>query len=86
MPKVGQAVKYVDERGHKRDALVTAVWSETCVNLCLVNDDPAQVDDYGQKLQRETSQVHQSIQTAPGRYWFETPRAAHIDAGVINVP
>lgn len=71
MLKVGQAVKYADERRQVRDALVTAVWSETCVNLVLVNDDAAQRDDYGQKLQRETPQVHKSIQTAPGRYWFE---------------
>ena len=71
MPKTGQYVKYVDERGVERDALVTAVWSETCLNLVLVNNDPAQRDDYGQKLERETSQVHISVQTAPGRYWFE---------------
>ena len=71
MPKIGQAVKYVDEQGNERDALVTAVWSETCINVVLVNDDPAQRDDYSQKLQRETSQVHKSLQTAPGRYWFE---------------
>ena len=71
MVKVGQAVKYIDESGQERDALVTAVWSETCVNLVLVNNDLAQRDDYGQKIQRETSQVHCSVQTAPGRYWWD---------------
>jgi len=70
MPEVGRAVKYVDEHGQERDALVTAVWSETCINLALINADPAQRDEYGQKIQRETSQVHKSLQTAPGRYWF----------------
>jgi hypothetical protein len=67
---VGAAVKYVDEVGVEHDALVTAAWSPTCINLVLVDLTPGQEDSYGQKIKRETSQVHKSLQTAPGRYWF----------------
>jgi len=69
-PKVGAHVKYVDECGVTHDALVTASWG-TSINVVLVNKDPNQTDSYGQKLVRETSQVHKSQQQAPGRYWIE---------------
>lgn len=69
-PKMGQAIKYVDEVGVEHDALVTAVWSPTCINLVVVDLQEGQTDSYGQKIKRETSQVHKSLQTAPGRYWF----------------
>jgi len=69
-PIVGNACKYVDETGKTRDALITAVHSETSVNLVVVSDDPSQTDSYGRKIERETSQVHQSLQTAKGRYFY----------------
>lgn len=71
MVKVRDAVIFVDERGVLRPALVTAVWSETCVNLAFVNEDDAQRDDYGIKISRKSSVVHKSIQPAPGNYWHE---------------
>lgn len=72
-PEVGGSVKYVDERGRVRDALVTAVWGTTdtpSINLVIVELDENQTDTYGRKIQRETSQPHKSQQQAPGRYWF----------------
>jgi hypothetical protein len=71
MVKIGDGVAYVDEFGVERAALVTNVFSATCVNLVLVSGDESQGDSYGRQIKRETSQVHKSIQTAPGRYWFE---------------
>ena len=68
--KIGASVVYVDEYGVEHDALVTNVFSATCVNVVYVSGDETQSDSYGRQIKRETSQVHKSIQTAPGRYWF----------------
>lgn len=69
-PKVGDHVKYVDECGVVRDALVTASWGSS-INVVVISKDENQTDSYGRKLERETSQVHKSQQQAPGRYWIE---------------
>lgn len=37
--KVGQYVLYVDADGTTRDALVTAVWTDDCVNLAYALED-----------------------------------------------
>lgn len=71
MVKIGDGVMYVDEFGVERAALVTNVFSSTCVNLVIVSGDESQGDSYGRQIKRETSQVHKSIQTSPGRFWFE---------------
>lgn len=68
--KLGQSVIYVDPVGNDHPALVTAVWSETCVNLVFVSGDPAREDTYGRQIERETSVTHASVQgQAHGRYW-----------------
>lgn len=75
---IGQHVIYVDPRGRERSALVTAVhakeWhqahgTEVGVNVAFIADEDAQRDDYGRKVHRETSVVHQSVQPASGNYW-----------------
>lgn len=71
MVAIGDGVVYVDEFGVERAALVTNVFSSTCVNLVVVSGDETQTDSYGRQIKRETSQVHKSIQTSPGRFWFE---------------
>lgn len=70
--KVGQSVVYVDPRRQERPALVTAIHSSyenPSINVVFVNDDEAQRDNYGQKIERATSVPHQSDQKAPGNYW-----------------
>jgi len=69
MLKIGDHVVFVDSRGIEHDALTTAVWSETCVNLVYVSLEPNERDDYGNQIKRETSVVNASLQSAPGNYW-----------------
>jgi hypothetical protein len=70
---VGQHVKWFDPVGQPHDALVTAVHSTQdfpSINVVVVNCEPGQTDNYGQKIQRETSVVHKTNQSAHGRYWL----------------
>lgn len=67
---IGTACIYVDPRGRAYDALITAVWGEQCVNLIYVNDVEGQRDSYGQKMLRQSSCMHGSIQQAHGNYWL----------------
>ncbi len=72
--KVGQAVVYVDPRGVRHDAILTAVWDSgptPSVNLVYVSDDPARNDTYGRQIERSTSVVNQSLQSAHGNYWAQ---------------
>lgn len=89
--KVGDQVVYVDKTGARRPALVTAVWGKETypyedgtgptINLVFVSDDATKQDPYGRQIERETSIVHHSLQTAPGNYWggaeelYERPHA-----------
>jgi hypothetical protein len=71
--EVGQHVKWVDPVGVPHDALVTNVFGPgdtPSINVVVVNMEEGQTDTYGQKIARETSVVHQSNQSAHGRYWF----------------
>ena len=67
----GQAVKYLDELRIERDAVVTAVWSPTCINIVIVSKDESKQDSYGRQIERETSLMHQSTQGeyAIGKCW-----------------
>lgn len=67
---VGTSCVYVDPRGRSYDALITAVWGPQCINVVYVNDVEGQTDCYGQKLLRNTSVMHGSIQQAHGNYWL----------------
>ena len=71
--KIGSHVIWHDPYGKPHNALVTAVWgpadSKPSINVVVLNDDEAQTDTYGRKLQRETSVVYEDSQSAHGRYW-----------------
>lgn len=66
----GKPCVYVDPRGKHYDALITEVWGPQCINLIYVNDVEGQRDSYGQKMLRQTSVMHGSIQQAHGNYWM----------------
>lgn len=69
-PNLGQKVVYVDSKGVDHDALVTCVWSETCINVVYVSDNPNEKDDYGWQIKRETSVTKATVEgQAHGRYW-----------------
>ena len=68
----GSYVVWYDPYGRAHDALVTNVWGEgdtPSINVVVVNLEDGQTDQYGQKIQRETSVVHRSSQHAHGRFW-----------------
>jgi hypothetical protein len=68
-PKVGDVVIFVDPRAVDRNALVTAVWSETCINVVFVTIDEAMIDTYGRQIARSTSVSHVDPNSAHGNYW-----------------
>jgi hypothetical protein len=67
---VGKACSFIDPRGRRYDALVTAVWGSECINVVYVNDVEGQDDTYGKKLMRSTSVMHGSVQQAHGNYFL----------------
>jgi hypothetical protein len=71
--KKGGHVIFVDTLGKDRQALVTAIHgpadANPSINIVIVNDDDAQSDSYGNKIERFSSVVHQSAQYAHGNYW-----------------
>jgi hypothetical protein len=75
-PAVGDVVMYHDSLGVAHNALVTAVWSETCINVVFISDDESRRDSYGRQIERQTSLLHAPAQPAFGMYWRwaeETP-------------
>lgn len=68
-PKVGEAIKWHDPQGIEHDALVTAVWSPTCINVVVVSKDESKGDQYGRQIERHTSQTHASSNRVHGYYW-----------------
>lgn len=68
-PRVGESVIHCDARGQDIPALVTAVWSDDCINIVFVSTDAARQDSYGRQVERETSHLHASRQPAHGMYW-----------------
>lgn len=80
MPRVeiGQAVAFTDERGRRRDALVTAVhgpreYEEAgpSINVIAVCEDDDRADQYGRQVERSSSVVHRAHQGAHGMYWAQ---------------
>jgi len=69
MPKLGQFVVFHDQKGQPHDALITAVWSEECVNVLFVSSDERRKDDTGRQIERSASVQHKSVQTVHGFYW-----------------
>lgn len=70
-----QAIVYVDPKGERHAALVTAWWgpmgsgTERGCNLVYVTSDPDKRDPYGLQLERATSVCHKNSQPAPGNFW-----------------
>lgn len=76
---IGMSVKYLDRNGREHDALVTCmhgksqefngVESHPAINIVYVTEDTSKHDAYGNQIERETSIVHASSQSAHGFYW-----------------
>lgn len=69
VPKVGEHIVFLCSQRKRHDALVTAAWSATCVNLVLVSDDERETDSYGRQIARHTSCVHRILNDAGGMCW-----------------
>lgn len=67
--KVCDTVVWHDAVGNPRPALVTAVWSQTCINVVFVSDDNNKQDNYGRQIERQTSCTHKSLSPVHGFYW-----------------
>ena len=68
--KVGDHVIWVDPVGRQFNALVTAVWSQTCINVVFVSNDESKTDSYGRQIERETSVCNRLSTTVHGRYFM----------------
>ena len=68
-PELGEVVKWHDPTGVEHTALVTAVWTPTCINLVVVSHDEKKKDEYGRQIERYTSQQHKSVMNVHGFYW-----------------
>lgn len=68
-PVYGEQIVFIDSFRKKHNALVTAPWSDTCVNLLYVSDDEQKSDSYGRQIERETSCVHISLNDAKAMCW-----------------
>jgi len=66
---IGSSCTYVDPTGKPRQALITNVFGDKCCNVVFVNEDTAQSDSYGRKLERATSVMRKDVQQAHGNYW-----------------
>lgn len=67
--KVGDVVQYVNPVGQPTNALVTAVWTPTCINVVTVSDDTNETDTYGRQIKRVTSLSHKGQMAVHGNYW-----------------
>jgi len=52
-----------------KSILVGGKYDTPCVNLVWVSIDRERQDSYGRQIERETSVVHASDQSAHGNYW-----------------
>lgn len=68
-PTLGGQIVFCDSRGVDHDALITAVWSDTCVNVVFVSGDESRQDSFGRQIERETSVTHVSMAGAHGNYF-----------------
>lgn len=69
LAKVGERVIWHESDGRPLEALVTAVWSATCINVVIVSGDENKTDGYGRQIERRTSCVHKLTQKVHGFYW-----------------
>lgn len=75
-PKVGDPVVFVDEKREHHNALLTAVHGfhptsnpHPAVNLVYVSANEAKLDPNGRQLERSSSVVHRTHQSAGGMLW-----------------
>jgi hypothetical protein len=69
-PEIGGSVIFHDARGVPHNALVTAVWSPTMINVVVVSKDESRKDDCGRQTERHTSVGHKDNPgTTHGRYF-----------------
>lgn len=72
-PNIGEKVVYHDELGNPHDALVTAIYSDTCINAVFVSSDESRTDSYGRQIERTATCNHKSQNPTHGRYYrFDT--------------
>ena len=69
LAEVGGVVIWHDPVGKAYKALVTAVWTKTCINVVIVSGDESKTDPYGRQIERQTSCTHGSVQKVHGFYW-----------------
>lgn len=72
--EVGASIIFIDAHSVRRPALVTKWWGDgkfnpPGCNLVIVSDDENQSDGYGRQIQRHTSVVYKTMQSAPGWCW-----------------
>lgn len=83
--KVGDPVIYLDGYKKEHHALLTAIWGinpdedgihhitpdqhPPSVNLIYVSEDNSRQDTYGRQIERKTSEVHISLNSAGGNCW-----------------
>lgn len=73
---VGDVVIWHDSLGNAYKALVSAVWTPTCINVVFISGDQTKTDPYGRQIERATSCTHKSLQHVHGFYWrFEDEQA-----------
>lgn len=66
---LGSHVIWHEADGKACDALVTAVWSQTCINVVIVSPDESKRDDYGRQIERRTSCGYKTQNSVHGFYW-----------------
>lgn len=67
--EVGSVVVWHDSTGNPHNAVVTAVWSQVCINLVFVSSDESKQDSYGRQIERATSCGYKNQFQVHGFYW-----------------
>lgn len=67
--EVSQTVVWHEPDATAFNALVTAVWTPTCINVVIVSGDTGKTDPYGRQIERRTSCTHKSKTAVHGNYW-----------------
>lgn len=69
VPRVGDVVIFCDSSSVDHNALITAVWTPTCVNVVHISSDESKKDQYGRQIERPTSVQRMADWTAHGNYF-----------------